>query len=261
MPAYGFSDLPPLLRELLETGQYRDASGQSHQLHSNISRDEAVALYALVCALRPRASAEIGFALGVSGLAILGALAANGGASRHHVADPQQTSLVANQGLEHVRRAGFSALLDFHEQFPEAVFPALPPLQFAFIDASHLYDLSILDFLLVDKRLDVGGVVGFHDLWMPSLQKVVRYILANRAYRIHPASYAIGSPSSANPSASPPPPSLSTRIKHACRHLPRAENIFSPEFLHPWADFHLGNMVFLEKTAPDTRDWRHHVAF
>ena len=57
-----------------------------------------------------------------------------------------------------------------------------PRVQFAFIDASHLFDLSVLDFTLIDKRLDVGGVVGFHDLWMPSLQKLVRYILTNRDY-------------------------------------------------------------------------------
>jgi predicted O-methyltransferase YrrM len=238
---------------MLERGQFRDAAGALQPLHSNISPDEALALYALVRQLRPRATAEIGFALGVSGLAILGALAANGGDSRHFVSDPFQTSLVSGQGLEHVRRAGLSDRLQFHEKFPEEVFPSLPPLQFAFIDASHLFDLTLLDFILVDKRLETGGVVGFHDLWMPSLKKVVRYLLANRAYRVHPASPPGPAPSSRQ--------RLSSSIKKLLRALPRADRFLAPEILQPWADFNLSNMVFLEKLAPDQRDWRHHVAF
>ena len=258
MPALTLGDLPPVLREMLETGQFRDPAGVSHPLHSNIAADEAVALYSLIRQLRPRASAEIGFALGVSGLAILGALEANGGDGTHYVCDPRQTALVAGQGLEHVRRAGLGHRLQFHEKYPEEIFPSLPPLQFAFIDASHHFDLSLLDFILVDKRLDIGGLVGFHDLWMPSLQKAVRYILANRAYRIHPASL----PDPAKPT---PAPSLhqrlSTAAKKILRALPRSDRFLAPEILKPWADFHLGNMVFLEKIAPDSRDWRHHVPF
>jgi len=278
MPAFTLTDLPPVLREMLESGQFRDASGALHPLHSNISAAEALALYSLVRQLRPRASAEIGFALGVSALAILGALEANGGESTHFICDPQQTSLVANQGLEHVRRAGLAHRLRFFEKFPEEVFPSLPPLQFAFIDASHLFDLTLLDFILVDKRLETGGIVGFHDLWMPSLQKVVRYILSNRAYRIHPSllpnsktpdSKTPDSKTSDNetpdhPAAAPSPSSrqrLSSSVKRLLRALPHADRLLAPEILQPWSDFHLPNIVFLEKTAPDTRDWRHHVAF
>jgi predicted O-methyltransferase YrrM len=253
MPAFTLTDLPPVLREMLATGQFRDPSGQLQPLHSNISADEVLALYTLVRQLQPRATAEIGFALGVSGLAILGALAANGGDTHHFVADPFQSTLVSGQGLEHVRRAGLAARLQFHEKFPEEIFPALPPLQFAFIDASHLFDLTLLDFILVDKRLDPGGVVGLHDLWMPSLKKVVRYLLANRAYRIHPAS---------PPGPAPTPRQrLASSVKKFLAALPHADRLLAPEILKPWPDFHLANMVFLEKLAPDTRDWRHHVAF
>jgi len=250
------TDLPPLLRELLDSGQFRDASGALQSIYANISTEEVLALYGLVRQLRPRATAEIGFALGVSGLAILGALEANGGDSRHYVCDPFQTTLVAGQGLAHVRRAGLDHRLQFFEKFPEEVFPTLPPLQFAFIDASHLFDLTLLDFILVDKRLETGGVVGFHDLWMPSLKKVVRYILANRAYRIHPASHAAGTPKA--PSAYE---RLAASVKKILAALPHSNRLFAPEILQPWPGFRLGNMVFLEKLAPDTRDWRHHVAF
>jgi predicted O-methyltransferase YrrM len=252
MPQYSLKDLPPVLQEMLSTGMYRDAQGVAQKLHSNISADEALVLYDMVRALRPRASGEIGFAFGVSGLAILGALEANG-LGRHYVSDPYQTKMVNGMGRENVRRAGLEHRLEFFEKYPEEVFPQLPPLQFAFIDASHLFDLSILDFILVDKRLEVGGVVGFHDLWMPSLRKVIRQVLANRAYRIHPAS-PVGEPWSVKQK-------FLSGLAAVARQLPKSRRWLAPEAAKPWHEFHAANLVLLEKIGPDSRDWREHTEF
>jgi predicted O-methyltransferase YrrM len=237
---------------MLETNTFRDQQGVAQPLHSNISAEEALMLYNIVRSLKPKASAEIGFALGVSGLAILGALAANG-AGRHYVSDPNQTSMVGGMGRENVRRAGLEQYWEFHEKFPEEVFSQFPPLQFAFIDASHLFDLSILDFILVDKRLEVGGVVGFHDLWMPSLRKVIRQILANRAYRIHPAS-PLGPPLSHKKK-------IASGLAAVARRLPQSSRWLAPEAARPWHEFHAANLILLEKVGHDQRDWREHHAF
>jgi len=252
MAQFSITDLPPVLRDMLESGTFRDAQGAVQKLHSNISSEEALALYTLVRTLKPQATGEIGFALGVSGLAILGALEANG-AGRHYVSDPFQTSFVGGAGRENVRRAGLQKRLEFYENYPEEVFDRFPPLQFAFIDASHLFDLSLLDFILVDKRLEVGGAVGFHDLWMPSLQKVVRYILANRPYRIHQAS----------PRGGPPTRKQQMRSMAAAvaRQLPAAHRWLAPEAAKPWHEFRAANLIILEKLGDDKRDWREHKAF
>ena len=252
MPQYTLNDLPPVLREMLETGMYRDREGAAQKLHSNISADEALVLYSLVRGMRPSATGEIGFAFGVSGLAILGALEANG-LGRHYVSDPFQTSMVNGMGRENVRRAGLEHRLEFFEKYPEEVFPQLPPLQFAFIDASHLFDLSILDFVMVDKRLEVGGVVGFHDLWMPSLRKVIRHILANRSYRLHPASPP-GEPWSAKQK-------LLSGLASVARCLPKSKRWLAPEAARPWHEFKASNLILLEKTGEDKRDWREHTEF
>jgi predicted O-methyltransferase YrrM len=226
---------------------------QAESFFDAINEAEALQLYSAVRELRPAASAEIGFCCGGSGLAILKALEDNG-QGVHHACDPYQASYAHRAGLRNVEAAGLAGRLRFHEAFPEEVVPSLPRLQFAFIDASHLFDLSIHDFVLIDKRLDVDGVVGFHDLWMPSLRKVVRYILANRAYEVYSADG--DSPSHGKATL------IRRFVAAAARSIPRASEFFSQEVLHPWASLGVtGNLALLRKTAYDGRDWRHFVPF
>lgn len=213
---------------------------------------EALEIYSAVRTLQPTNSAEIGFCCGGSGLAILKALEDNGQGT-HHVCDPYQTSYARGTGLRNVERAGLSARLRFHEAFPEAVVPGFPTLQFAFIDASHLFDLSMLDFVLIDKRLEVGGVLGFHDLWMPSLQAVVRFLLTNRGYEVY---YAPNSPRFAGGSR------WRRFVAGLARCVPRADALFTQRVLRPWTEIGIaGNVALLRKTKPDDRDWRHFRPF
>jgi hypothetical protein len=134
------------------------------------------------------------------------------------------------------------------------VIPGLGSIQFAFIDASHLFDLTLMEFNLVDKKLDVGGVVGFHDLWMPSLQTLFRYIQRNRAYDVwYPRGF--------EPPALKSRTGLKAKLRGLLSRLPKAEQIFSREWLHPWASEGLGNMVLLRKRAQDQRHWTFHEKF
>jgi predicted O-methyltransferase YrrM len=225
-----------------------------------INLDEALQIYSLVRTLRPKDTLEIGFCCGASGLAILGALEDNG-VGTHHAIDPYQTSYAADMGKKNVARAGLGHRLRFFEAFPENVCARLPRVQFAFIDASHLFDLTMLDFVLVDKLLDQGSVLALHDAWMPAIQKVIRFILSNRGYIALP-------PASAKSAARPSFRSNSMRvirdvIREFAKKLPRSEHIFNPEFLKPWYSYgFMGNIAFLKKVADDQRDcWRDFHAF
>lgn len=239
------SDLPKILRQAFADKQVFTPAGAKTPMHSNVSEDECLRLYETVRALRPSVSMEVGFAQGISTLAILQAMKDNG-AGLHHVIDPYQHRF-ENCGLAMVEKAGLGGQFQFHHKFAEEVIPSLPALQFAFIDGSHLFDLTLAEFVLVDKRLDIGGVVGFHDLWMPSLQKLTRYILQNRAYEIYDDD---GTPTGE--------PGFLSRV---AKLLPGHKRIFSPEFLKPWASLNLENMVLLRKTADDTRKWDEHHPF
>lgn len=262
-------NLPPLLVRLLQcpaappdcafipkqiTTSTDHAESPEFILFDAINAEEAGQLYAMVRTLKPAHSAEIGFCCGGSGMAILQALTDNANGGIHHACDPFQSSYAKNAGLRNVEHAGLSKSLRFHEKFPEEVIPHLPRLQFAFIDASHLFDLSISEFVLVDKKLDVGGVVAFHDLWMPSLRKVICFLLANRNYEIVRPD---GEVNSSRKRASLPRHLLSRIL----RMFPKSEMLFSADALTPWVEFGMGNLALLRKTGDDTRDWRHFRQF
>jgi predicted O-methyltransferase YrrM len=245
--------LPAALERAFASRLVHDASGAPRALAGNVSREEALTLYRVVRAVQPRTSVEIGFAQGISTTAILKALADNK-LGEHHVLDPNQRHY-GNCGLATVSASGVAEYLHFHEKYAEDIIPRLPKIQFAFIDSSHLFDLTISEFVLVDKKLAVGGVIGFHDLWMPSLQKVLRYVLANRAYRLYTP-----------PGHSCEPHRPSTRLKGAVaaalRRLPdSAQRLLAPDLLHPWSTMGAPSMAFIQKLDADQREWTFHRAF
>ena len=53
-----------------------------------------------------------------------------------------------------------------------------------FIDGMHLYDYTLLDFFYADLMLKVGGYMIFDDAHMPSVAKVISYVLTNRSYKL-----------------------------------------------------------------------------
>lgn len=245
--------LPPILLEALETGRVWDESGNSIPLDSNVSANEVLQLYQVVRHFKPSQSVEVGLAKGVSTLAILGAIAENG-AGHHTVLDPFQANY-GNAGIEMVRRAGLEEWWTFHRKFPEEVIPGLGNIQVAFIDGSHLFDFTLTEFVLVDRKLDIGGVVGFHDMWMPSLQCVFRFITGNRRYREFPRQADEVRCSRKSNYV------WKELIRKTLSRIPHAGEIFSQGFLRPWRNQGLGNLVFLQKEGKDDRDWRFHRPF
>jgi predicted O-methyltransferase YrrM len=245
-------NLPQALLEILETGRVFAPDGKAQPLESNISQVEALELYTAVRKLRPEYSVEVGLAHGLSALAILAAISANG-TGHHYVIDPFQANY-GYCGEAMIQRAGYRDLHSLFERFPEEVLPTLPRIKFAFIDSSHLFDLTILEFVLIDKKLEVGGMVALHDTWMPSIQAVLRFILRNRPYEI-----------CRDFSSKEPRLSLRQRCKQiAARWLakiPCANRFLNSSVLRPWPSLQIGNVAILKKLSDDRRDWQFHQGF
>ena len=270
-----YHDLPQLLVEGLKSGGAElpipDATSQQTlsggavmadaaaardgplPFYGSISLAETLELYRVVRELRPSASVEIGLCCGASSIAILQALA-DEARGIHHACDPFQASF-SGQGLVNVEACGLGDRFRFHEAFPESVLPSLGPLDFAFIDASHLFDLSILDFVLIDKRLVVGGVVGLHDVWLPSLRRLVRYAMTNRGYELYPGEAGALRPT--------PTERCKSAVARVARAIPRSSRIFTADVLHPWHEVAGSRdaLLFLRKTREDDRGWRFHEPF
>ena len=89
---------------------------------------------------------------------------------------------------------------------------------------------------------------------MLSLQAVVRFIHANRDYRIRrDFSGVIPAPTLRQ--------GLTELVSRVLKKVPGSKRLLKPSLLDPWSTFRLTNMVFLEKEQEDPRDWRFHREF
>jgi predicted O-methyltransferase YrrM len=176
-----------VLEEIYATGLVVGAHGQRARPLSDggIGREQGQLLYDLVRQEEPRVTLEVGFALGLSALFICQGLRDAGG-SRHIVIDPHQTSGFDRLGLDNIAAAGFTGLLDFYEESSHRVLPRLEAaglnVDLAFIDGSHLFDLTLLEFFYIDRMLRPEGLIILDDISLPAVAKVVRFAVTNRSY-------------------------------------------------------------------------------
>jgi predicted O-methyltransferase YrrM len=190
-----------VLAQVMATRSVIAADGATIAINSEVSAEEGAELQSLVRRCRAAVTLEIGLAYGISALFICEALAANGG-RKHIVIDPYQLGVVTTAftagpshtarvgfdglGLLNLERAGYKDLVEFHN---EPSYRALGRLEaageridFAFIDGWHTFDYVMVDFFLVDRLLNVGGIVVFDDTFYPAIRKVARYIATHRRY-------------------------------------------------------------------------------
>lgn len=140
-------------------------------------------LFELVRARRPTRTLEIGFAYGLSTLAIAEALRQNG-RGHHLVIDPKERTYFDGIGLRHIEEAGLSDWITFYEEPAELCLPRLVSegtrVDFAFNDSDHLFDHVITEFLLTAKMLERGGVVVMDDAVLPGVGRACDFIASNR---------------------------------------------------------------------------------
>lgn len=157
----------------------------SRPSNAPIEQETAMLLASLTRELDARRTIETGMAAGHSAVAIA-SVHAERGEGYHVCIDPYQTAQWKSAGLELCEQAGVRDLVQLVEEPSELALPRLAAegagFELAFIDGLHLFDHVLIDFFYFDCMLEVGGVVVFHDTWMPAVQKAVGYVVANRAY-------------------------------------------------------------------------------
>ena len=229
----------PLLEQVYSSGKVIDAEGNQYDLAPiSIPRETAVVLEEFVFRHALKRTLEVGFAYGLSALAICEAHKRRGEGS-HIAIDPLEDADYHSIGLLNLHRAGRSEFVRFlsapsHEALPQLL-KAGERLDFAFIDGMHLFDNVLLDFYYVDRMLEPSGYIAFDDLWMKSIRRVISFVLSNRSYELEPVSSA-GRP-------------WWRRTARAVRRF-----LADPlERTHPNVRFGAGNICFLRKTGKDSR--------
>ncbi|KHD10424.1 hypothetical protein PN36_02465 [Candidatus Thiomargarita nelsonii] len=172
--------------KVIERGWVGDTGKNRREIAGGISKMEAHILATIITQNNVKKSVETGVANGISTLAITQAIALNQG--RHYGIDPVQfqehqgvalTLLEQHQLLENFTlchgptHIEAPKLLDKNERF-----------ELVFIDGMHTFDYKFIDSFYGDLLLDVGGFLVFHDLLLPSVKKLFRFIKAQNKYRV-----------------------------------------------------------------------------
>lgn len=183
-----------VLSEIIKTGKTETATGgDSVDIYPHsISTSEGQFLQKLVRELDPTISLEVGLAYGVSALFICDALTVRNG-TRHITIDPNEHGGPWGDswegiGIANLRRAGYGDIVRLIEAPSYRALPELESsgqrIDFAFIDGWHTFDFCLIDFFLIDRMLNVGGVVALDDTNFPAIRKVCRFVKTNLSYSV-----------------------------------------------------------------------------
>jgi predicted O-methyltransferase YrrM len=130
---------------------------------------------------------EIGFAYGFSTIWILDALQSRGRSS-HVSIDPFETTEFGGIGLYQVKRLSVATTFEWICEYSIHALARLiktnKKYDFIFIEGNHRFDDVLVDFYLSDQLVSPGGFLAFDDMWMPSVQTVVSFVLKNRQYKV-----------------------------------------------------------------------------
>ena len=246
-----------LTEEILANQRVRDAAGNELPLHSHTEASQVAWMQDLVRTLDPKTCIEIGLAYGISALAVCEVLAEKEGA-RFIAIDPYQ-DFWREVGLLNLERAGFRRFVEFHREFTPAVLPKLLAsglsIDFAYVDASKVFDRVLHDVGYLTEMLRVGGLLAVDDCGFLGVRAVVRYLARWPHLRVH--------------STHGRWPAATWKVRLASKidrgidpWLPPQHRLFRPNvFL---LDEELGvhaNCVVFEKLGPDQREWDWHAEF
>ncbi len=236
-----------LIDQIYQSGYVHDANGNRYKhTVATIQYDTGSLLYDFIRTYQPENTIETGLGYGLSALFICQALKDNG-RGLHTAVDPFQEKLWKSIGLLNIERANLKDLFRLHMDNSDKVLPMLcaedKKIDFAFIDGSHLFDYTLVDFFYIDKLLNVEGYIAFDDLWMPAVRKVISFVLKNKSYKV-----------ARIPSRHTLP--IMRQVVMVGRRI--VQNPFERDWelkLIPH------NIVLLKKTGIDTRDWKHYSKF
>lgn len=241
-----------LIDKIFKTKAFINSRGESVRIHSETSKAQCEFLQKIIKDNSFAKSIEIGFAYGISTLAIVEQIVTQQGF--HVVIDKFQNKHWGGNGLDLLTQAGYSEHLQFIEEYSYIALPQLlqkgQKFDFAYVDTTKLFDWLLVDFFYLDKLLEINGMIVFDDVTIPAIRKLLRYIVQLPNYSVY-AQF----PENFRPSKYY---SLATLLKG----IPKSSKYVRSEIITN--DFELGIntwCVAIKKTGEDKRHYDWHTNF
>lgn len=176
---------PRSISDLRATPFVQGRTGKRISTASISSQNNIRVLSALMAALRPARTLEVGLALGCSALALAGGHRANGvPPSGQHVAiDPFQETVWDDCGVLAIDAAGLAPYCRVVRDYSSQALPRLieegGEFGLLYIDGSHLFEDVFVDFFYCARLVCPGGVILFDDASDRHVAKVIRFVRRN----------------------------------------------------------------------------------
>ncbi|MDY3339559.1 class I SAM-dependent methyltransferase [Riemerella anatipestifer] len=242
-----------LLEDIFISKTFLTSTKENIHIHSETKKTQCEFLQKLISENGFSRSIEIGFAYGISALAITEEIAKNNG--KHVIIDKFENSDWNGVGLDLINQAGYSQNIEFHEEFCYIVLPKLleegRKFDFAYIDSTKQLDWLLVNFFYLDKLLVKNGIIVFDDVTFPGIRKLLRYISQFPDYRVcgtHPQNKKTFL--------------NRNKIILEVKKWPKAQKYLKSNVL--LTDFDLGvnsHCVALQKVNEDSRNWDWHKDF
>ena len=172
----------PSLEKIFKTNTIEiNSQGEAVPLHSNTSLEQGLFLQEMFDLVKPLQSLEVGFAYGISSMFILEKhKELNSKVGAHIVIEPDYYwGGAAEYNIEKENLSQYIQIKrDFSDKVMAGLFLENVRVQFAYVDTTKQFDIIMHDFFMLDKILDIGGIIVFDDCggsW-PGVQRAVRFI-------------------------------------------------------------------------------------
>jgi predicted O-methyltransferase YrrM len=241
-----------LLENVFSSKKFLKKNGDMVDIHSETGREQCSFLQKIISDNRFSNSIEIGFAHGMSALAITEEVSKNNG--KHLIIDKFEISHWNSIGLDIIEQAGYSSNIEYYEEYCYVMLPKLfqsgRKFDFAYIDSTKQLDWLLLNFFYIDKMLELNGVIVFDDVTFPSIRKLLRYISQFPEYKIYDT-YPKNKKGH-----------LAYQFFSLFKKFPFSKKLLNEKLV--LSDYELGintNCVALQKVSNDIRNWNWHKEF
>lgn len=236
-------DFSPFVDAVIERGWVLGVDGNHHPVRGAVSTAEAHVLASLILEQGCKVSLETGVATGISTLAMTQAIDRNDG--HHYGIDPDQHTEHHAAAVQLLQEFNLQSRFTLctgpaHLEAPRLVAEGIR-VDIAFVDGMHTFDFKFIDWFFLDKLLKVGGFLIFHDILLPSMKKLYRYIVTKNCYEMVPTPFL--------------EPSLYRKVRYTA-----AAFVKRRPYWYFWPNGY-ANLLVLRKDSEPDEPWNHFEPF